>query len=149
MKKQCEMVAGPRNHRRASPKTYFSRSADSGITPITSGTNAHNWGQMKLKLSPFSPMRRDNRVRDTGGAGPTNQATDGRSRCGQLHLKRPPSANVGGTYPGGVSGILGGRSEEVSQICVMWGKAVAVSRYQTSAILLTFLRSSVIPGAQW
>ena len=25
---------------------------------------------------------------------------------------------------------LGGRSEEISQICVVWGKAVAVSRYQ-------------------
>ncbi len=29
-----------------------------------------------------------------------------------------------------VSEILGGRSEEISQIWVVWGKAVAVSRYQ-------------------
>jgi hypothetical protein len=39
---------------------------------------------------------------------------------------------------------LGGRSEEISKICVVWGNAVAVSRYQTSTILLAFLRSSVI-----
>ncbi len=25
---------------------------------------------------------------------------------------------------------LGRRSEEISQVCVVWGKAVAVSRYQ-------------------
>ena len=27
---------------------------------------------------------------------------------------------------------LGGRSEEISQVCVVWGKAVAVSRYHLS-----------------
>lgn len=29
-----------------------------------------------------------------------------------------------------VSEALGGRSEQISQICVVWGKAVALSRYQ-------------------
>ena len=29
---------------------------------------------------------------------------------------------------------LGGRSEKISQICVVWGKAVAVSRYQDSIV---------------
>ena len=39
---------------------------------------------------------------------------------------------------------LGGRSEEISQVCVVWGKAVAVSRYQTSTILLAFKRGSEV-----
>jgi hypothetical protein len=44
---------------------------------------------------------------------------------------------------------LGGRSEEISQVRVAWGKAVAVSRYQNSTIFIALLRSSTIPCARW
>ena len=70
----------------------------------------------------FNAIRCNNWVRDAGVAGSTNLVADGRSRCGKFHLNRPPSANVGiaGTYPDRASGTLGGRSKEISQICVVW-----------------------------
>jgi hypothetical protein len=43
---------------------------------------------------------------------------------------------------------LGGRSEEISQICVVWGKAVAVSRLEPPTVLfnpITFSRRLCIP----
>jgi hypothetical protein len=44
-------------------------------------------------------------------------------------LRRVPALNL----PFDKSPSLGGRSEEISQICVVWGKAVALSRYQIAA----------------
>jgi hypothetical protein len=39
---------------------------------------------------------------------------------------------------------LGGRSEEISQVCVVWGKAVAVSRYHVSPTM-NGLRERISP----
>jgi hypothetical protein len=39
----------------------------------------------------------------------------------------------------------GGRSEEISQICVVWGKAVAVSRYHIPGKSLKSLALTVAP----
>src|SRR5205823_8401193 len=55
-----------------------------------------------------------------GGAG-ANHVSDGDHQQCRCRWLRAPRL---------VSETLGGRSEEISQICVMWGKAVAVFRYQ-------------------
>jgi hypothetical protein len=44
---------------------------------------------------------------------------------------------------------LGGRSEEISQICIVWGKAVAVPRYFYPRFVYANLRFSAIEFARW
>ena len=60
-----------------------------------------------------------------GGAGTPQMATISEYRYRWLRL---PDLNR--PFDGFLS--LGGRSEEISQIRVVWGKAVALSRYQRS-----------------
>jgi hypothetical protein len=78
-------------------------------------------------------MWRDNRVRDAGVAGSANEVTDGRSCCGSANstsIGHHQRLSVGGTHRDRISETLGGRSEEISQVCVVWGKAVALSRLE-------------------
>jgi len=74
-------------------------------------------------------------VRDAGVAGSANEVTDGRSCCGSANstsIGHHQRLSVGGTHRDRISQTLGGRSEEISQVCVVWGKAVALSRYHVS-----------------
>ena len=86
-------------------------------------------------------MWRDKRVRDAGVAGSANEVTDGRSCCGSANstsIGHHQRRSVGGTHRDRISETLGGRSEEISQVCVVWGKAVALSRYHVSPTMDCF-----------